>query len=313
MGIKFDDLYERDLRIFDVKDIDNYVQMLCSNADCKESIIDLINIIKTADMCSLSYTQLVKEINKRINSEICNITPEMRVAFTTYYVNINSSNKKRDIFKEVAAHKFNVAEEEVTQQMIEEIVDVQKSYSVNESPVKSWDEYFYNICVQTARNSKCLSRRIGAILVRDKRVIAAGYNGPATGIAPCDKRWQLDFVFAQKYKDKIKIGNGGNTSFVQLKGICPRKVIGAKSGENLDMCLAVHAEENAILMCAKAGIKAEGATMFMTCGIPCMYCLNKIIQVGIKELVVTGINYYDDASKYLLENSDVKVRLFDFI
>ncbi len=313
MAIKWDELYLRDMRAFNGGDeeIDRFVEIMCNKEERRELITGLMNVIKTADICNYTYSQLVNEINQRM--PLLTPSPEMRVAFTTYYTNISSNMGRRDVFKEAAAYKFNVAEDEVTQEMIDATTAIQKNYSINEPPVESWDEYFYNVCVQTARNSKCLSRRIGVILVKDKRMIAAGYNGPASGIAPCDQRWKLDPVFAKKYKDKIVINNGGDPSFSQLKGVCPRKAIGCKSGENLDMCLAVHAEENAILMCAKAGIKAEGAIMYMTCGIPCMLCLNKIIQVGIKELVVTGMNYYDDTSKYLLENSKVKVRLFDFI
>jgi dCMP deaminase len=314
MAIKWDEVYDRDMKAFNKGDLDlnKFIEIMCSREENQELITDLINLIKTADVCNYTYGQLVNEINERM--PLLPPSPEMIVAFTTYYVNANGSNNgKRDVFREAAAYKFNVSEDEVTQEMINKTTAIQKNYSINEPPVESWDEYFYNVCVQTARNSKCLSRRIGVILVRDKRMIAAGYNGPASGIAPCDQRWKLDPIFNEKYKDKIVINNGGDPSFSQLKGVCPRKAIGCKSGENLDMCLAVHAEENAILMCAKAGIKAEGATMYMTCGIPCMLCLNKIIQVGIEELVVTGMNYYDDTSRYLLENSKVKVRLFDFI
>ena len=313
MAIKWDELYVREMHAFDKNgiDLDKFIEIACNKDENRELITDLINIIKTADVCNYTYSQLVNEVKERM--PLRSPSPEMRAAFTTYYVNIGSDNGKRNVFREAAAYKFNVSEDEVTQEMIEATTAIQKNYSINEPPVKSWDEYFYNMCVQTARNSKCFSRRIGAILVKDKRMIAAGYNGPASGIAPCDQRWKLDFVFIKKYKDKVVLGNGGDPSFAQLKGVCPRKAVGSKSGENLDMCLAVHAEENAILMCAKHGIEAKDATMYMTCGIPCMLCLNKIIQVGIAELVVTGMNYYDDTSKYLLENSKVKVRLFDFI
>jgi dCMP deaminase len=193
----------------------------------------------------------------------------------------------------------------VTPEMIEAIKNTKNDgYSVDLPPVESWDEYFYNICTQVARNSKCLSRRIGALLVKNKRMIAAGYNGPATGIPRCDMRWYVDDNFKRKYpiSDDVK-----------KEGICPRRVLNFKSGEGLEVCCAVHAEENAILMCAREGIVAEGATMYMTCGIPCKECMNKIIQVGIKEIVVTSLAIYHDASLYLLENSPVKVRLFDFI
>lgn len=180
------------------------------------------------------------------------------------------------------------------------------SYSVEEGPVKSWDEYYYNVAKQSARNSKCFSRRIGAILVKDKCIISTGYNGPPRGIPTCDKRWKIDDDFISKYGDKID----GNTEIV---GKCPRYVLGAKSGEMMHLCVAGHAEENTILNCARLGISTKGTTMYMTCGIPCSKCLIKIIGGGVKELVVTKFTYYDESSRYLIQNSDIKVRLFDFL
>lgn len=149
---------------------------------------------------------------------------------------------------------------------------------------------------QVARNSKCLSRRVGAILVKDKTIIATGYNGPPRGIMRCDKRTDL-------LARKIKLESG----------VCPRRTLGFKSGKGLETCIAAHAEANAINMCARHGIKAKGAAMFLTCGLPCKECVIKIIQVGIKEVVVTSTSVYDDTAQWLLENTDIKVRLFDFL
>lgn len=179
---------------------------------------------------------------------------------------------------------------------------------VPDKPNVSWDEHYFNICAQVARNSKCFSRRIGAILVRDKRIISTGYNGPAAGQPTCDYRWMLDSNFKKKF-----LGENATIDWTKLEGVCPRKIIGFKSGEGMEWCPAVHAEENTILNCARMGIKAKKTIMYMTCGIPCSKCLVKIINAGVQELVVSSITWYDETAQYLLENSDVKVRLYDFI
>jgi dCMP deaminase len=179
-----------------------------------------------------------------------------------------------------------------------------EDYNVEEEPNVSWDEHYFNICVQVSRNSKCLSRKIGAILVRDKRIISSGYNGPPEGIPSCDNRWFLDDVFRRQYISGVE---------TDLIGKCPRKVLGFKSGEGLDVCPAVHAEANSVVNCARMGTESKGATMYMSCGIPCMNCMKEIMNAGVKEIVVTKFSFYDDTSRYLLENSEIKVRIYDFI
>ena len=67
------------------------------------------------------------------------------------------------------------------------------SYTVDMENPKSWDEYFYNMSVTVGSNSKCLSRKIGAVIVKDKTVISTGYNGPPRGVMTCDQRWLYDF------------------------------------------------------------------------------------------------------------------------
>lgn len=211
----------------------------------------------------------------------------------------------RDFVKEAAAKKLGININEVTQR---HILELEKSiYSIHDDPVESWDEYFFNVCRQAARNSKCLSRRIGSVLVQDKSIVSTGYNGPPRGIPSCDKRWTLDLKFREKYAHMLPDAIGNKTN-----GICPRKALAAKSGEMLDICIAGHAEENAILNAARNGIRTKGGTLYMTCGIPCSYCLIKIINAGIKEIVVTGLTFYDDNAEFLLNNSDVKVRLYEF-
>ena len=179
------------------------------------------------------------------------------------------------------------------------------AYSVEVEPVKSWDEYFYNIAIQTARNSKCLSRRIGAVLVRDKSIISSGYNGPPRGVPPCNQRWELDDKFNWKYKTKIINSN--------YKNMCPRVAMGARSGKMLEICIAGHAEENAILNAARMGVCTKDASLYLSCAIPCFRCMIKIINAGITEVVVTALETYDDNTEFLLKHSDVNIRLYDFV
>lgn len=179
-------------------------------------------------------------------------------------------------------------------------------YNVTDDPVRSWDEYFFNVCRQVARNSKCLSRRIGAVLVYDKSIISTGYNGPPRGVPPCNKRWKLDKKFTEEYK-------GFNFDLESVKTKCPRKIIGFESGAGLDVCVAGHAERNTLINAARNGIRTKGGTLCMSCGIPCTPCLVEIINAGIEEIVVTSFEFYDASGPYLLKQSDLKVRLFDFI
>jgi len=170
----------------------------------------------------------------------------------------------------------------------------------------SWDHWFYNLCMTVASNSKCFSRKIGAILVKDKSIISTGYNGPPRGVPTCNKRWNIDKAFINKYKDKICLDT-------VIHDVCPRKVLGFKSGEGLDICISGHGERNALINAARMGIGTKNTIMYMNCGIPCTPCLVEIINAGVNEIVVSSLTYYDFSAHYLLENSNLKVRLFDFI
>jgi dCMP deaminase len=299
MNLILDGLYEQHVRYLKPvgaeKTIADFAE---ANLNSTKDLYAVTNIIKTSAVCGYTYRQCYDEIRKKLAPTVI---PD-RVVVAAVKIMYNPMIK-RDIYKEVAVYKYQVSENMVTDRMVESVKNTGlDGYSIDEPAVESWDEYYYGICKQVARNSKCLSRRIGAILVRDKCVVASGYNGPAAGIPRCDERWNIDDRFKAKYK-----------STNEKEKICPRRVLGFKSGDGLEVCVAVHSEENAILMCAKEGISAEGTTMYMTCGIPCKECMNKIIQVGVKEIVVTTLDIYHDASLYLLENSVVKIRLFDFI
>lgn len=223
-------------------------------------------------------------------------------------------------------------------------------YTVDLENPGSWDEYFYRMAVTAASNSKCLSRKIGAVIADGHTIISTGYNGPPRGIMTCDHRWLNDPLLRREYNERValsdleeplyegipvKIGllaepkpqkkDGEMLSLSsprfkdEFEGKCPRYVpaMGFKSGQGLEWCVAGHAERNAIVNAARKGLPAlEGMSIYMTCGVPCTPCLIEIINAGIVEIVCTEVAFYDfDRScKYLIDNaSNLTLRLFDFI
>ena len=172
----------------------------------------------------------------------------------------------------------------------------------------TWDEYYYNLCETVASNTKCLSRSIGTVLVRDKSVIATGYNGPPRGVPHCGERFLIDLKLRHFLKS-MDI----NPDDPAIHETCPRYVAGFKSGEGLEWCVAGHGERNAIVNAAREGVSTKGTTLYMNCGVPCTPCMVEIINAGIKEIVITKISTYDVSSYYLLENSNVKYRVYDHL
>ena len=96
------------------------------------------------------------------------------------------------------------------------------------------------------------------------------------------------------------------------EGRCPRRILGFKSGEGLEWCVAGHAERNALINSARLGIPTLGTKMYMNCGIPCTPCLVEIINAGVEEIILTKFVGYDQMSEYLLRHSGIKVRVYDF-
>lgn len=283
-----------------------------------ELVADAINIIKTSIALGSSYTEcydrVISSILQRfplgddIDKFIISLVIKIMIAIGIPDID-ELIKSPRDINREVAAKHFRIPSKKITDLMIQEVISASNkftdsSYSITDPPVESWDEYFYNICKQVARNSKCLSRRIGSVLVQDKSIVSTGYNGPPSGVPRCDNRWDLDKDFAIKY-DKYKQNK-------ITRGICPRHVIGFNSGEGLGICPASHAEVNTIINAAKNGVCTKGTTLYASCGIPCSNCLKEIINAGIKEIVVLSLKTYDENSLYLLNNSDLGIRLFGF-
>lgn len=139
-----------------------------------------------------------------------------------------------------------------------------------------FDDYFMEIAKLVSKRSTCLRRKVGAILVRDKRIIATGYNGSPSSVEHCEKRG------------------------------CLRSELGIESGKQLDLCYAVHAEQNAIIQAAKFGLATEGASIYITVT-PCFTCAKMIINAGIKEIVIDG-EYPDERAMDILREAQIAIR-----
>jgi len=119
---------------------------------------------------------------------------------------------------------------------------------------ESWDEYFKRLAKVIAERSTCVHRKVGALIVKDKRILATGYNQPPSGFPHCDE-----------------IG-------------CIRDDLSIPSGKNQEICYGLHAEQNALIQAAKFGISTDGATIYVTHK-PCSVCARLIINAGIKKVV----------------------------
>lgn len=127
-----------------------------------------------------------------------------------------------------------------------------------------------------ATRSTCLRRQVGAVIVKDKCIISTGYNGACKKAAHCSE-----------------VG-------------CIREKLNIPSGQQLDLCRAVHAEQNALIQAARYGISTEGAIIYVTVT-PCFQCAKMLVNAGIKEVVVNGV-YPDERTLELFKEVGVNVR-----
>lgn len=141
---------------------------------------------------------------------------------------------------------------------------------------KSWNSYFMEIADIVKTRSTCIRRQVGAVIVKDNRIITTGYNGAPSGLTHC-------------------IDNGG----------CERERLNVPSGQRHELCRALHAEQNAIIQAAKIGVSTEGATIYITTQ-PCVICAKMIINAGIKKVVYKA-SYPDEMAMNMLEESGIEV------
>lgn len=142
----------------------------------------------------------------------------------------------------------------------------------------NWDEYFMEIAELVKTRSTCLRRQVGAVIVKDNRILTTGYNGVPPKVEHCE--------------------NAG----------CLREKLGVPSGQRHELCRALHAEQNAVIQAAKNGIPIDGSTIYITAQ-PCIICAKILIASGIQRIIFKG-DYPDELSLEMLKESNIEVVRF---
>jgi dCMP deaminase len=139
----------------------------------------------------------------------------------------------------------------------------------------SWEKYFMDITSLVAKRSTCTRRAVGAIIVKDRRVLATGYNGAPSQVRHC-----------------AEVG-------------CLREQLDVPSGERHELCRGIHAEQNAIIQAAYHGASIKGGTLYCT-NLPCSICAKMIINAGIRRIIYQN-GYADSISQEMLAEAQVEL------
>jgi len=159
-----------------------------------------------------------------------------------------------------------------------ELPSLQRAPMTNEQFVyqrPSWNDYFMAIAKLVATRSTCRRRQVGAVIVKDKRILTTGYNGAPKDLPHC-----------------LDIG-------------CLREKLGIPSGERHELCRGLHAEQNAIIQAATSGVNIEGATLYSTHH-PCSLCIKMILNASIKKVYYLE-GYPDDLAKELAQEGHLEI------
>ncbi|MFH0772429.1 MAG: cytidine/deoxycytidylate deaminase family protein [Candidatus Omnitrophota bacterium] len=139
-----------------------------------------------------------------------------------------------------------------------------------------WDEYFLGIAKLVSERSTCLRRHVGALIVKNRRILTTGYNGTPSGIAHCE-----------------------------IEG-CLRERMKIPSGERHELCRGLHAEQNAIIQAALYGVDIGGGVLYCT-NQPCSICAKMLINAGIKEIIIES-GYLDEMAMEFFKEAGIVVR-----
>lgn len=137
----------------------------------------------------------------------------------------------------------------------------------------SWNRYFTEIVRLVSTRSTCVRRKVGALLVKDKHILATGYNGAPSGLAHC-----------------IEAG-------------CLREQLGILAGQRHEICRGLHAEQNAIIQAAAHGVNISGADLYSTT-MPCVICAKMVINAGIKRVFYLE-GYPDELTESFFEQAGI--------
>ncbi|MHB8172391.1 MAG: deoxycytidylate deaminase [Thermincolia bacterium] len=139
----------------------------------------------------------------------------------------------------------------------------------------NWDQYFMEIARVIAQRSTCMRRQVGAVIIRDNRILTTGYNGAPAKLKHC------------------------------LETGCIREKMQVPSGQRHELCRAIHAEQNALIQAAVHGVSIDNSTIYITAQ-PCVLCAKMIVNAGIKKVVFAG-DYPDQLARDILAEAGVEM------
>ncbi len=148
---------------------------------------------------------------------------------------------------------------------------MEKTCNVNDNERPGWDEYFIELAEVVSKRSTCLRRKVGALIVKNNRILATGYNGVPSGIRHCSETG------------------------------CLRILNNIPSGQRHELCRGIHAEQNAIVQAAFLGVSINDSTLYCT-NQPCILCAKMLINAGVKRIVVKD-GYPDEAAVEMLSEA----------
>jgi len=142
----------------------------------------------------------------------------------------------------------------------------------------SWEQYFMQLAHLISTRSTCTRRKVGAVVVKNKRILATGYNGTPSGVRHCSEAG------------------------------CLREKLGVPSGQRQEICRGLHGEQNAIIQAATSGTSIKDSVLFCTTQ-PCVTCAKMIINAGIKQVTYEGA-YPDKLALEMLKEAGIKLIRF---
>ena len=142
----------------------------------------------------------------------------------------------------------------------------------------TWDEYFMMIAHDVSSRATCIRRKVGAVIVKEKRILSTGYNGVPTGITHCTPE------------------------------TCLRNIYNVPSGERHELCRGLHAEQNAIIQAAYHGVSIADAIIYVTHQ-PCSICTKMLINAGIKTFIFE-YPYNDELAKAMMDEAGIETIMF---
>lgn len=141
-----------------------------------------------------------------------------------------------------------------------------------------WDQYFMEIAAVVSKRSTCLRRQVGALIVKNRQIVATGYNGSPVNMAHCEETG------------------------------CLREQLQVPSGQNHELCRGIHAEQNAVVQAAYHGVSVQGGTLYCTHQ-PCVVCTKILLNAGISRIVYAN-PYPDKLAEAMLASSGIEVEVF---